>query len=119
MAGYLSSAGSSPPSQEASRCNALDEPFECALAWTDIAFPAHRTRLLPQLTCRKAKVQSFEEGYSNNSRVEALTPRQRLRQLEPSWFLNGQTTSLFASETEKDDVNEERGGIVSVDPTIP
>jgi hypothetical protein len=26
---------------------------------------------------------------------------------------------LFASETEKDDVNEDRGGIVKVDPTIP
>jgi hypothetical protein len=26
---------------------------------------------------------------------------------------------LFASETEKDDVNEDRGGIVSVDPTMP
>jgi hypothetical protein len=63
--------------------------------------------------------KSFKEGYSRHSRVEALTPRQRLRQLEPSWFRKGQTTSLLASETEKDDVNEDRGGIVRVDPTIP
>lgn len=36
---------------------------------------------------------------------------QRLRQLEPSWLRSGQTTSLFASVIEKDDVSDDRGGI--------
>lgn len=44
-----------------------------------------------------------------------LTPRQRLRQLEPSWLRNGHTTSLLASETEKDEVRADRGGIVLTD----
>lgn len=42
-----------------------------------------------------------------------LTPMQRLRQLEPSWLRNGQTTSLLASVMEKDDVRDERGGILT------
>jgi hypothetical protein len=37
---------------------------------------------------------------------------QRLRQLEPSWFRSGQTTSLFASVIEKDDVRDDLGGIL-------
>jgi hypothetical protein len=37
---------------------------------------------------------------------------QRLRQLEPSWLRSGQTTSLFASVIEKDDVRDDLGGIV-------
>ena len=40
-----------------------------------------------------------------------LTPRHLLRQLDPSWFLKGQTTSLFASEAENELVKEARGGI--------
>lgn len=40
-----------------------------------------------------------------------LTPMQRLRQLEPSWLRSGQTTSLFASVMEKDDVRDDLGGI--------
>ena len=42
-----------------------------------------------------------------------LTPKQRFRQLEPSWPVKGQTTSLLASEAEKELVNEDRGGIAS------
>lgn len=37
-----------------------------------------------------------------------LTPRQRLRQPEPSWLRSGQTTSLVASAREKDEVRAER-----------
>jgi hypothetical protein len=40
-----------------------------------------------------------------------LTPRHLLRQLEPSLFFKGQTTSLLASETEKELVREARGGM--------
>lgn len=45
-----------------------------------------------------------------------LTPRQRLRQLEPSWFSSGQTTSLLASVMENDEVSEDRGGILDTPP---
>lgn len=38
---------------------------------------------------------------------------QRLRQLEPSWFRKGHTTSLLESVMEKDDVREDLGGIVN------
>lgn len=41
-----------------------------------------------------------------------LTPRQRFRQFEPSWFLRGHTTSLLASVIEKEDVKDVRCGIV-------
>lgn len=41
-----------------------------------------------------------------------LTPRHRLRQLEPSLLVSGQTTSLLASDTEKELVSEVRGGMV-------
>lgn len=41
---------------------------------------------------------------------------QRLRQLEPSWFRSGQTTSLLASVIEKDEVRDDRGGILSASP---
>ena len=40
-----------------------------------------------------------------------LTPRHRFRQLDPSPFLNGQTTSLLASDAEKELVNEFLGGM--------
>ena len=43
-----------------------------------------------------------------------LTPRHLLRQLEPSLLVKGQTTSLLASETENEPVNEARGGIVCI-----
>ena len=43
-----------------------------------------------------------------------LTPRQRLRQLEPSLLVRGQTTSLLASETENELVSEDRGGMVMI-----
>ena len=45
--------------------------------------------------------------------VVALTPRQRFRHDEPSWFFSGHTTSLVASETENELVREDRGGIPS------
>lgn len=48
-----------------------------------------------------------------------LTPRQRFRQLEPSWFRRGQTTSLLASVTEKEDVRFERGGGIASDDDDP
>lgn len=43
-----------------------------------------------------------------------LTPRHLLRQLEPSLLVSGHTTSLLASETENEPVNEARGGIVCI-----
>jgi hypothetical protein len=36
---------------------------------------------------------------------------QRFRHAEPSWFFSGHTTSLLASETEKEPVSDVRGGI--------
>lgn len=36
-----------------------------------------------------------------------------LRQLEPSWLRRGQTTSLLESVIEKDDVKDDRGGILT------
>lgn len=41
-----------------------------------------------------------------------LTPKHRLRQLDPSLFVSGHTTSLLASDTEKELVKEVRGGMV-------
>lgn len=41
-----------------------------------------------------------------------LTPKHLFRQLEPSLFVNGHTTSLLASDTEKELVSEVRGGMV-------
>jgi hypothetical protein len=39
---------------------------------------------------------------------------QRFLQLEPSWFLSGQTTSLVESLLiEKEDVSEDLGGIAN------
>lgn len=47
---------------------------------------------------------------------------QRFLQLDPSWLRSGQTTSLFASVIEKEDVKDDLGGILSdhncLDPTI-
>lgn len=40
-----------------------------------------------------------------------LTPTHLFRQLDPSWFLNGQTTSLLGSDAEKEPVNEVLGGM--------
>lgn len=40
-----------------------------------------------------------------------LTPRHLFRQLEPSWLVNGHTTSLLASEAEKELVKEDLGGM--------
>lgn len=45
-----------------------------------------------------------------------LTPKHRLRQLDPSLLVNGQTTSLLASETEKELVNDDRGGMICTYP---
>ena len=42
---------------------------------------------------------------------------QRFLQLEPSWLRRGQTTSLFASVMEKDEVRaEDLGGILETPP---
>jgi hypothetical protein len=49
-------------------------------------------------------------------RVWELTPIQRFRHEDPSWFRKGHTTSLLASVTEKLEVKDDRGGIASVDP---
>lgn len=38
---------------------------------------------------------------------------QRLRQLEPSWLRNGQTTSLLASVIENEEVRDVLGGILN------
>lgn len=47
-------------------------------------------------------------------RENERTPVHRFLQLEPSWLRKGQTTSLLASVMEKDDVNEDLGGILTV-----
>lgn len=44
--------------------------------------------------------------------AQVLTPKQRFRQLDPSWFFNGQTTSLLTSDAENELVREDLGGIV-------
>lgn len=44
---------------------------------------------------------------------KGLTPTHLFLQLEPSWFRNGQTTSLLESVMEKDDVKDDRGGILT------
>ena len=41
----------------------------------------------------------------------ARTPEHRFLQLEPSWFLSGQTTSLFASDAANELVRCARGGM--------
>lgn len=46
-----------------------------------------------------------------------LTPRHLFRQLEPSLFFNGHTTSLLTSVTEKELVSDARGGMVCMDPS--
>jgi hypothetical protein len=46
------------------------------------------------------------------NRETVRTPKHRFRQLDPSWFLSGQTTSFAWSPTAKELVRaEERGGI--------
>lgn len=69
---------------------------------------------------RESVSMQFAGGDSNTAVTKvgrwvapALTPIQRLRQLEPSWLRSGQTTSLFASVIEKDDVRDDLGGILS------
>lgn len=42
-----------------------------------------------------------------------LTPTHLLRQLEASWLRKGHTTSLLVSVMEKDEVREDRGGILT------
>ena len=44
-------------------------------------------------------------------RPKILTPRHLFLQLEPSWLVNGQTTSLLASDAEKELVREDLGGM--------
>lgn len=57
-------------------------------------------------------------GGEQQNRIEH-TPMQRLRQLDPSWFRRGQTTSLLASEIEKEEVNEDLGGILTTASAPP
>lgn len=45
-----------------------------------------------------------------------LTPKHLFRQLEPSLFFSGQTTSLLASVTENELVMDARGGMVCMNP---
>jgi hypothetical protein len=46
-----------------------------------------------------------------------LTPMHRFLQLEPSWLRKGQTTSLFESVIEKDEVRaDDLGGILETPP---
>jgi hypothetical protein len=54
----------------------------------------------------------------SSGRLGGLTPVQRLRQAEPSWFRSGQTTTLFSSFTENEPVNGARGGIASIGKSI-
>jgi hypothetical protein len=49
--------------------------------------------------------------------MAALTPKHLFRQLEPSLFFKGQTTSLLASVTEKELVKDARGGMVCMNPS--
>ena len=44
------------------------------------------------------------------------TPRHLLRQLEPSWFLSGQITSLLASAAGNEAVREDLGGMALTHP---
>ena len=54
-----------------------------------------------------------EIGRAGARGAGVLTPMHRLRQLEPSWFRRGHTTSLFESVIEKDEVREVLGGILN------
>lgn len=54
----------------------------------------------------------------NSSALDRLTPVQRFRQADASWFRRGQTTTLFSSFTEKEPVNGARGVIVSIDGSV-
>lgn len=63
-------------------------------------------------SCMERKRFSWDVSSRQSKAGKKLTPRQRLRQLEPSLFLRGQTTSLVASETEKELVREVRGGML-------
>lgn len=51
------------------------------------------------------------KAFPAKQETKKLTPRHLLRQLEPSLFVRGQTTSLVASETEKELVRVGRGGM--------
>lgn len=78
--------------------------FRRKLEAADIAFVIMKTSLA-----------GWIEEARRGSRVlrVRLTPMHRLRQLEPSWFRRGQTTSLLESVMEKEDVKVERGGILA------
>ncbi|CAL3962314.1 unnamed protein product [Diplocarpon coronariae] len=63
----------------------------------------------------RGAADSRQQTADSRQQSRTLTPRQRLRQPEPSWLRNGHTTSLLTSDTEKDDVRADRGGIVFAD----
>lgn len=68
------------------------------------------------MTCEsgsKVAWEEREEREGGKGGKRALTPVQRFRQADASWFRSGQTTTLFSSDTEKDPVSEARGGIPS------
>ena len=70
-----------------------------------------------RFSCSSINVLASPESKPNKVRpfvydeCSVLTPRHRFRQLDPSLFLNGQTTSLLASDAEKELVNEFLGGM--------
>lgn len=65
-----------------------------------------------------AAPQRRDGEFGDWENVSRLTPRHLLRQLEPSWFFKGQTTSSLESEMEKDEVKVERGGILTPPYTV-
>lgn len=63
--------------------------------------------------CRIGRLSPDAGTEKMKARRGKLTPIHLLRQLEPSWFRRGQTTSLLESVIEKEDVKEDRGGILT------
>lgn len=84
-----------PQSPATWRCNAQDGRGGCAPAWTGNASPTHVLVCTPELW-------SFGACCNVKQQRERLTPVQRLRQAELSWFRSGHTTTLFSSLTEKE-----------------
>ncbi|GAT22481.1 hypothetical protein RIB2604_01505150 [Aspergillus luchuensis] len=60
---------------------------------------------------------SLREGSSTDRRRSRSLSEHLFRQLEPSLFFNGHTTSLLTSVTEKELVSDARGGMVCMDPS--
>lgn len=60
---------------------------------------------------RKLHIRPLNAVVSDCEGDGMLTPWHFFLQLEPSWLVKGQTTSLFASEAWKELVREDLGGM--------